>query len=218
MAQETRQQQIDKIWHDHRWLWFLPGLAVGLIIGLPIQLGDSPTGWFIDGIWPETLGILFTVFLIDQLNRTRDRQREERELQARLVRDAGSPDNATALNAVRELQARRWLYGEDGVLAGAYLVEADLKGARLWGANLADAFLWNSNLEEAKLGGANLEGADLSGANLARANLINARFNEKSRLPDFTNWTPGYDLNRFIDSNHPNFYQDPIWWTNKDEP
>ena len=182
MAHKTKQQQIDKIWRDNRWLWFFPGLVVGLIIGLPIRLGDSPANWFVDGIWPETVGILVTVFFIDRLNKRRDEQRAQQDLQIRLVRDAGSSVNDVALKAIEELRAHGWLTGEDGLLKGANLTNANLQKANLNHANLQRATLVGANLQEAELTQTNLDGASLSGANLQGA------------------WLSGVDL------------QGVIWW------
>jgi len=65
---------------------------------------------------------------------------------------------------------------EECLLAGAYLVGADLYRANLAGANLALAKLSGANLTEADLSGARLAQADLTGANLTGANLRGAFF------------------------------------------
>lgn len=237
MAIETRQQEIDKIWHDHRWLWFLPGVVTGLIIGLPIQLGSSPTGWFLDGIWPETLGILVTVFLIDRLNRQRDAQQRTRDLQERLVREAHSTVNDVAMQAINELRERGWLAGEGGLLKGADLRRANLQGvefheanlqrvnfegANLQGvelrvANLEEAILDRTNLSGAHLWGAKLQGAylievslygaDLSEANLQGTVLEETKFDKETTLPDRLKWADRTDLFRFTDPMHPDFWR-----------
>ena len=61
------------------------------------------------------------------------------------------------------------------VLAGCYLVRADLQGANLQGANLQGANLQLANLQGADLREANLQGANLQGANLQGANLQGAK-------------------------------------------
>jgi hypothetical protein len=95
----------------------------------------------------------------------------------RLILQMGSPDNAFAVEAVRMLSARDWLY--DGTLARASLVRANLIGANLTGACLVEADLLAANLRAAKLmgadlSGANLKSADLSAAKLSRADLSRA--------------------------------------------
>lgn len=186
---EERQKQIDKIWRDSRWLWFLPGLTVGLLIGLPIQLGDAPASWFLDGIWPEALGIIFTVFIIDRLYTWREEQRRMIELKARLIREAQSTVNDVAVQAINEMRSRNWLDGDDGLLKGrslrganlsgasfkdANLIGCDLQGARLCNTILADANLRDANLTNANLEGAILDYAILSNAKLRNANLTGA--------------------------------------------
>ncbi len=111
---------------------------------------------------------------------------------------------------------------------GADLPDANLNKADLWGANLnkanlecanlTETNLEDANLNKANLWGANLTEADLDGANLSAANLRHAnlqdaiideitRFDETTRLPDGTYWTPGTDMSRFTDPNHPNFWR-----------
>jgi hypothetical protein len=41
-----RKSLINQLWRDNRCLWFLPGVVVGFLIGLLIQLSDQPAGWF----------------------------------------------------------------------------------------------------------------------------------------------------------------------------
>ncbi len=132
--------------------------------------------------------IAIALLVIDSLN---VRSAEE-QLKAKLIRELGNTDHGIALQALRELRARRWL--EDGSLRGANLMKAnlrrayltggdlqeavlfraDLREADLVGANLQGAYLAKANLEEADLQGANLRGADLRGANLRKADLQEA--------------------------------------------
>jgi hypothetical protein len=102
------------------------------------------------------------------------------------------------------------LQGADGKQAS--LQRANLVGAALGGADLSEADLrradlrW-ANLREVRLFEANLQGANLAGANLERASLIEARFDEKTTLPDGSPWTPDTDLTRFTDPAHPAFWR-----------
>ena len=65
--------------------------------------------------------------------------------------------------------------GEEILLQGAKLVQANLKGADLRESNLQAAKLEGANLQGAKLWEANLKGAKLGGANLQGANLWEAK-------------------------------------------
>ena len=176
----------------------------------------------------ELISIAITVLVIDQLNQRRNRQHEaeqkriaqeaqEEQEKKRLILQMGSPNNAVAIEAVRELKINTWGWDDetlDGAyLAGANLQRADLrvinlKGAVLFESNLQDADLFHANLERvnlieanlqnAKLGMANLQdaqmyqaklqGADLRFANLQSANLREAVLDETTILPDESNY------------------------------
>lgn len=92
------------------------------------------------------------------------------------------------------------------VLAGAKLEEANLQSANLGLANLQNANLLRSDLRGAILVDAQLNGADLWRAKLQGALLDNVHFDEATRLPDGTLWTPETDMRRFTDPNHPEFW------------
>jgi uncharacterized protein YjbI with pentapeptide repeats len=164
-------------------------------------------------------------------------QRRIRDLQDQLIREAGSRVNITALTAIDMINKRGWLQGDNGILQGADLrhtnlenadlLAANLQNARLSKANLQDAELLLANLQDANMSGANLQdvdmaqanlqctdlivanlqGAYLDGANLQGANLTNTDFNEDTTLPDATKWTPGTDMTRFTDPDHPEFWR-----------
>lgn len=111
----------------------------------------------------------------------------------------GSPDNATALRGVDRAINLSSLY--DGTLKGMHFDKAALSNAPL-----KDAYLVDVSLRDAILRGADLRGAILHGANLRGADLSGAQFNRKTMLPDGSHWTPGADLSRFTDPNHPDFF------------
>lgn len=122
-------------------------------------------------------------------------------------------------------------------LQGVFLRGTNMQGADLAGADLRKSFLWNADLQQAYLGGANLQETNMSGANLRGVNLWNANlqganlamvglqeaylynadlrganledatFDETTRLPDDTYWTPDTDMARFTDPNHPEFWR-----------
>lgn len=97
-------------------------------------------------------------------------------------------------------------------LLGANLQEASLAKANLQSTDLQLADLQNANLEKANLQnadlrGANLQGARLIGANLEMASLRHATFDETTVLPDGAVWTPGVDMTRFTNPDHPEFWR-----------
>lgn len=93
---------------------------------------------------------------------------------------------------------------EGADLAGANLVRARLEGTELWGANLVEALLSGAQLSGANLVGAILEraklkGAKLKGAKLLGAILLGAHFDEKTVLPDGSNWHEGVDWTQWTE-------------------
>jgi hypothetical protein len=48
---------------------------------------------------------------------------------------------------------------------------------------------------------------NLGGASLHSSSLQNAEFDEDTKLPDETIWTPDTDMARFTDPNHPDFWR-----------
>jgi hypothetical protein len=87
---------------------------------------------------------------------------------------------------------------EDVNLSGGDLTGVRLMGVNLGRANLSNVYLWEADLSGANLGDANLRGADLSGAILTGAIIQQStQFDEKTRLPDGSNWAAGRDLAEF---------------------
>ncbi|GAB4530726.1 MAG: hypothetical protein OHK0046_51450 [Anaerolineae bacterium] len=161
-------------------------LGIGVWIGARLFAGDAPliddTGYYTN-IFTEILSVILTIGVLNYLAERREDKRREREDKARLVREAGSPVNATAVNAVRELRERDWLEGEDSALKGARLHLANLSAANLSFANLSATNLSFANLSAANLSFANLNKTDfdttnLSGADLKLANLSGASLYE----------------------------------------
>jgi uncharacterized protein YjbI with pentapeptide repeats len=137
----------------------------------------------------EFIGIGLTVLVIDTLNRSAAREREESikaiedkaqeyEEKRRLILQMGSPFNELAVEAARQLKARGWGFEGDKSLVGVNLSKANLQGADLRDVNLEGAYLHRANLQEADLWPANLEGATLDGANLQGVGLTKANLNE----------------------------------------
>ena len=122
------------------------------------------SGW-LQNFSTEMFGAIATFAVFELLvGRRREKQT--------LIRQLGSKDNATAINAAEELRAAGWL--TDGSLKGANLQMANMEEAYLPSANLAGVNLRSANLAGADLSSANLQGAFLRLANLAEANLIHA--------------------------------------------
>lgn len=124
-------------------------------------------------------------------------------------------------------------YMQNTNLEGANLNMAKMNGARLQGASLRGTSLHktemirttmqNADLSSAELHSTNLVWADLSGADLREANMqwsimlwanfTHTQFNNKTILPDQSNWTSGMELGRYTDNKHPEF-----WSTDSDAP
>lgn len=198
----VRWNEISEIWKakENQWLYALVGLLAGFLLSSSLQFETE----FLASIFPEALGIFFTVLVIDRLNENR----AKREFKQQLIRQLRSPDNGYALVALEELQARDALY--DGSLRNAFLASAnlkkakfsqksktpeekfffgltdldsslhpevkgcDLRGANLRKANLSETVLARGDLKEVNLVAANLQKADLTQANLSGSNLRNA--------------------------------------------
>jgi len=143
----------------------------------------------LEGLVPEAVGIIFTVLIIDQLNRRR--ATNERKLE--LFDQAKSRSNDMAVDALEKIQRAGWWdemlehYLNDARRidlsqvqwsGGVDLSHKNLSGADLDGANLEGANLGYANLERADLDGANLEGANLQGANLSGVILRSANLSD----------------------------------------
>jgi len=137
---------------------------VGFIPG-PFPYFAVLTDFYI-GMRSELVGIGLAVIIIANANDWMNRRAEK----DRLILQMGSPDNAAAIEAVRQLRSRGWLF--DGTLRRAHLVMAELSGA-----NLFMAKLFKAELNGAELNGADLRGADLRGAYLVKAELNGAKLN-----------------------------------------
>jgi hypothetical protein len=155
-------------------------------------------GWneFYNDIKSELVGIGVTVLILGNADQYIRTQMEKR----RLILQMGSPNNAFAREAVRQLRSRGWL--SDGTtsdvylffanLSGAYLGDAELCGAFLRSANLSGADLQDVNLSRANLIWADLSGAELSGANLSGADLEGANLSGAQYI-QCTKWPYGFD-------------------------
>ena len=162
-------------WEDYLGVTILLIGVLGLING-PIPYVPGLTDAY-HRISTEMLGIGITVLIIDNANEAIKRREEKK----RLILQMGSPDNAFAIEAVRQIRTRGWM--SDGTLHQADLGRANLKEAilsvaDLRGADLGGADLSGAKLERAKMRGADLRQAILSGVDLSFANLHQAYLNE----------------------------------------
>ncbi len=97
-------------------------------------------------------------------------------------------------------------------LTKANLTFAYLKGTDLTSANLSDTDLTGVNLTyselfEANLTNANFADTDLTGADMENTVLKDARFNQRTKLPDGSRWVDCTDVLRFTDRDHPQFWR-----------
>ena len=195
---EIRKIQIESA-SAYRILGGLVLVGFGVWLGANLFAGDAGYG---TNLYTEFISIAVTVLFIDNLNRRRDDRRRKQELAERLLREARSPDTATAQNAFHQMKDLELIYGKDSILRGADLRSirpgnVDLTGANMEGAKLAMADFSNctfdyANLEGAKLSGAdlthscldtaNLENADMEGAKLTHANLVGAHLSGANLL------------------------------------
>lgn len=167
-----------KKWHG-KILQIGKWLSVGLIlVFIPLVLTyftkivseqDNIFRFFTEGLWAEAFGIIFTIVVLNRLANNRAIEAEKRDL----ILQMGSPDNSFAIEAVRILKHRGWLY--DGSLQGVYLGNSNLQGADFFlNSNLEGANFEHVHLEGASLWEANLKGVDFGEGNLQGVNLLNS--------------------------------------------
>lgn len=175
---EDRWQTIKAIWRDNQWLFAVVGFLVGLLAFPLIQTLDTDAGGFLQNLVPESIGIAFTVFIIDRLNA----RRAEKEKIEELVRQVRSGSNDFARFAINELRHRGLLEREKSVLQGK-----DMSWSELREVDLRDTNLSKANLHHANLSSANIQNIDLSGAILLLTNLRKANL-DNSDLSDIRAW------------------------------
>jgi hypothetical protein len=181
---DKRWKEIQHLWDNTPVLWMISGVLLGLLVGFLIGISYTRPveGWFIDGFWPEAIGILVTVVVIDRLNANRDERRRLFELQERLVRQATGTSNEIAKGAIDELRDNGWLVGKNSILKRKKSTRANLEGVDLFGANLEETIFSFSNFRAAELSATHLLGtsfvySDLENAKLSEAYLVGANFN-----------------------------------------
>ncbi len=183
-----RQETILQLWRTHTWLYAVLGFLGGLVAFPFLQQLTSNLADLLTNLVPEAIGIVVTVLVIDRLYAHREAQRRREELQARLIREAGSSANEIAKHAVNQLKQADWLRGAEGLLQnadlgsanlqGANLKQANCRGADMGRANLASATLFQSDCRDANLWDANLSHANLGDADLRRVKALGADFRQ----------------------------------------
>jgi uncharacterized membrane protein YeaQ/YmgE (transglycosylase-associated protein family) len=149
------------------WLFLIIGLIAGLLIPALMRiLGSDPEG-FLENLVPEFIGIVFTVLIIDTL----DKRRENILVRDQLLRQLHSYYNPFALQSIEELRVL------------GYLSDGSLNGLDLRGSDWRDG-----NLYEAVLVGADLRNASLYNADFARANLKDAQVTEEQLVTTKILW------------------------------
>ncbi|MCA9885855.1 MAG: pentapeptide repeat-containing protein [Anaerolineae bacterium] len=128
----------------------------------------------------ELLGVVFTIFIVNEFQKRRDRKQLARELLAAIKH--GGPDNAQqAISIIKSYDDELgWYSGENSLLAGQDFADANLEGidfrhANLTGAIFMGSLLRKSNFLRANLKDANLMVANLEGAHMPKADLRDAK-------------------------------------------
>lgn len=147
---------------------------------------------YLTNVYTEILSVIVTILILDRRAQQREEHRRISERNQRLVREIGSKNKATVLNAIREARDLDLLRGVGGILQGASLQNTNLSETSLSEANLSTTNLHGADLSDANLSFANLTNASLRSANLTHtmlweANLSSARLVEAdlsgARLP-----------------------------------
>ncbi|GAB5491744.1 MAG: hypothetical protein Phog2KO_19590 [Phototrophicaceae bacterium] len=196
---QTRWQEIQSIWTDNRWLYVIAGILIGIVSVPAIEQVTGDLNNLIGGLVPETIGIIFTVLILN----TAAENRAQQALKDQLYSDLHSVSNDAVITSLHRLREKRWLnndYPKDkdltranwertyigginfdnAVLNGVNFEHAtsddnegtnptSFKGAWLNEANLQGSELWFVNLQGAKLWLANLQGANLQKSHLEGA-------------------------------------------------
>ncbi|MBK8031982.1 MAG: hypothetical protein IPK17_21390 [Chloroflexi bacterium] len=131
---EERWTQIKGIWADkeNQWLYALVGSLVR-ITTRPFIVSRND---FIGNIFPEIVGIAFTLSIIDRLNQRRQIRAELNRLKEDLIAKMGSTINDIAVPAAEELR-----FGEDGYSTVPYVTP--ICRAQIWKAQIYREQIYN---------------------------------------------------------------------------
>jgi uncharacterized protein YjbI with pentapeptide repeats len=178
MAVQARQDNTKRESGPDMWMYW-GTIMVLFLVYAGFRLIADKSGYAVN-LFTEFLSISITIFVLDR----RAQLREQKRLEAELMRRIRSSVRDVAVAAVEELKFLGYFDGDKTTFirtnlsrvqwSGAFLLGVNLQGADLMYANLQDAYLEHVNLPGATLRGANLQGAYLVHANLQRANLVGA--------------------------------------------
>lgn len=210
-------------------------LGVGIATAaISAYLNHGITGeWFsgfLQNFATEAFGAVATYFLIDLIGTRLNTDVRKQQL----ISELGSFNNERAVEAIREMWYEGWL--QDNSVCGARLRYANLQGADLGLCDLREVDFYRSNLRGAIMW-ADLRGANLIDADIKEAQFVrpennpfppiypkmaqgfgseypkHALFDKNTILPDGSKWSEkeGYDLARFTNSNHEEFWRSSRW-------
>lgn len=212
--ESSKQDQSNQShWRKYSIYYQIAGGIILVLIGIWIGsiLFENEAGYGAQ-LYLEFLGVVVTIFVIERMNR----QRDMTLLKKRLLREAASPSNGVAKAAISWMRDEGWLEGEEGLLEGAYLWEANLAGASLNSANLSRAYLGNADLNGAYLARADLSGADMLGIDLRSCDMVGVNLS-RAQLR-FANMEGVYlgDANltgaSLLDANLKNASLEDVYW------
>ncbi len=198
----SRTEEIAQIQKDYPGMYRV-ALSIFLIV-LGIAIGPTIIGWlnrtpdgYETNIYTEILSVAGTILILNYLQERREESRRETEHKERLVREAGSPIHATAINAIRNIRERGWLgrigfkepviFSDEGFTKPFNDAEALLEGVDLSNADLHDVDLSCANLTGTDLRRTNLTNTDLRHANLSFTGLSTDLSNTKLSHADLSN-------------------------------
>lgn len=152
-----RWEEIKRIWNEFPWLWFIPGAIVGLVVGYAWGYRNAfgLPGWFIDAFWPEALGIVFTVGVLEVIQRRREKKRQDaihRALSWNLGKRTTPPESH---HVFYEMVVRSLLSGYEMSyfnIQGFEIKKFAIKKAALTYCNLSETKWTNGNLAGTWLG------------------------------------------------------------------
>ncbi len=123
---ENRIMKVTSFWKNDETLYVIVAFVLGFVISPVITSSQD----LLDSLFPEFMGIAFTVLIIDRLAVIRERT----TYKTRLLEQLSSRTNSIAINAAEQLWANDWW--TDDTFVNMRLVRADLRGVDFGKANL----------------------------------------------------------------------------------
>jgi hypothetical protein len=165
------------------WLFLILGLIAGLLIPALIRILQVDVDGFLENLVPEFIGIVFTVLIIDTL----DKRRENSLIREQLIRQLHSYYNPVALQSIEELRVL-------GYLSDGSLRNLDLRGSDWRDGNLYQAVLVGSDLRNAKLYKADFAHANLKDVQVTEEQLVTTDIMWRCVMPDGNLYDGRYNL------------------------